>query len=80
MVWMTDNGSPVQVGGSNYPLRGGKGSNWEGGVRVPAIVGGGFLPASQRNKITNGVAHIVDWYTTLVSLAGLGTQPPSRFS
>ena len=26
-VWTTDNGSPVGVGGSNHPLRGGKGSS-----------------------------------------------------
>jgi hypothetical protein len=38
LVWSTDNGSPVQVAGSNAPLRGGKGSNWEGGCRVPAFV------------------------------------------
>jgi arylsulfatase A-like enzyme len=25
-VWTTDNGSPVQVGGSNHPLKGGKGA------------------------------------------------------
>lgn len=28
-VWSTDNGSPVTVAGTNAPLRGGKGSNWE---------------------------------------------------
>jgi arylsulfatase A-like enzyme len=30
LVWTTDNGSPVDVGGSNAPLKGGKGSNWGG--------------------------------------------------
>ena len=34
-VWTTDNGSPINAGGSNHPLRGGKGSNWEGGIRTP---------------------------------------------
>ena len=28
LVWMTDNGAPIQSGGSNHPLKGGKGSNW----------------------------------------------------
>ena len=26
VVWMTDNGAPVQAGGSNKPLKGGKGA------------------------------------------------------
>ena len=30
LVWTTDNGSPVQVAGSNHPLKGGKSTNWEG--------------------------------------------------
>eukprot|EP00494_Astrolonche_serrata_P034183 UN34452 len=49
LVWTTDNGSPIEgsavgCGGSNAPLRGGKGTNWEGGVRVPGFVSGGILP------------------------------------
>ena len=36
-VWTNDNGSPVTVGGSHHPLRGGKGSNWEG-VRAAATL------------------------------------------
>ena len=78
LVWSTDNGSPVQVAGSNAPLKGGKGSNWEGGCRVPAFVTGGFLPAGQRGKsYTAGLAHIIDWYRTFALLAGgdpLGDQ------
>eukprot|EP00939_MAST-03C_sp_MAST-3C-sp1_P003416 g3416.t1 len=71
VVWTTDNGSPVFVGGSNHPLRGGKGSNWEGGTRVPAFVTGGYLPESQRGQTHDGLMHISDWHTTIVSLAGL---------
>ena len=33
-VWTTDNGSPINGGGSNHPLRGGKGHNWEGVSRA----------------------------------------------
>lgn len=46
-VWASGNGTPVQAGGSNWPLKGGKGSNWEGGVRPPAFVNGGLLADSQ---------------------------------
>ena len=71
IVWMTDNGSPPSVAGSNYPLRGGKSANFEGGVRVPAFVSGGLVPASQRGTTARGLIHIVDWYATFATLAGL---------
>jgi arylsulfatase A-like enzyme len=72
-VWTNDNGSPVTVGGSNNPLRGGKGANWEGGVRVPTFVNGGFLPASQAGKETAALMHIADWYATFAEIiAGPG--------
>ena len=43
LIYTHDNGAPLGAGGSNFPLRGGKNSNFEGGVRVPAIIGGGAL-------------------------------------
>lgn len=70
-VWTNDNGSPVFVGGSNHPLRGGKGSNWEGGTRVPAFVTGGVLPAPMRGRVHPGLIHIADWHATILGLAGL---------
>lgn len=79
VVVHTDNGAPVQVGGSNFPLRGSKGSNWEGGVRVPAVVSGGLLPAAQRGTVAPpgaGVAHMVDLYATFLGLAGLPAADP----
>jgi arylsulfatase B len=75
LLWITmsDNGGPVSTGygGSSWPLRGGKASNLEGGVRSNAFVTGGFIPAALRNTSTNGLIGIEDWYTTLCSLAGV---------
>lgn len=71
-VFASDNGSPVGgwgAGGSNHPLKGGKGSSWEGGLRTFAVVAGGWLPARQRGKIVHGLSHIVDLYATFCSLA-----------
>eukprot|EP00750_Incisomonas_marina_P028583 INCI6776.3.p1 GENE.INCI6776.3~~INCI6776.3.p1 ORF type:complete len:662 (-),score=84.07 INCI6776.3:69-2054(-) len=70
LVWTNDNGSPVTVGGSNHPLRGGKGSNWEGGTRVPTFVNGGVLPDSQRGQETSALMHIADWYATFAEIVG----------
>lgn len=79
LIFASDNGSPVAsswgTGGTNAPLRGGKDSNWEGGVRTPAFINGGWLPAHRRGVQLTGLIHICDFYATLCSLAaaGLGT-------
>ena len=50
------------AGGSNHPYRGGKATNFEGGVRVPTFVSGGLLPAAMRGKVLTGLVHVADWY------------------
>ena len=71
IVWQTDNGSPIQVAGSNHPLRGCKGTNWEGGVRVPAFISGGLVPPSERGTTKGGLLHVADWYSTFLGIAGV---------
>jgi arylsulfatase A-like enzyme len=72
-IFTTDNGAPVQVGGTNYPLRGGKGSNWNGGFQVPFMISGGALPVSQRGKVAplGNPLSITDMYATILSIAGI---------
>merc|ERR1712070_622976 len=51
MVWISDNGGATHVNycaGNNYPLLGGKHSNFEGGVRTVGFVAGGGLPEGVR--------------------------------
>lgn len=50
--------------------------NWEGGVRVPAVVSGGALPASQRGLVSDDPAHLVDLYATFAGLAGVPAADP----
>lgn len=67
-IFSSDNGGfqPGQVT-DNTPLRAGKGTLYEGGVRVCAFATwNGHLPAGERN---NEMLHIVDWYPTLIGLA-----------
>ena len=56
---------------NNYPFRGGKASNWEGGIRVPAFISGGAVPAARRGQRLAGVTHTADWYSTFTCLAGV---------
>ena len=38
LVFFSDNGASLNLGGSNSPLRGGKGTTFEGGIRAPALM------------------------------------------
>ncbi|CAH3182779.1 unnamed protein product [Porites lobata] len=69
LIVTTDNGGAPDDGGYNWPLRGEKGSLWEGGVRGVAFVHGNML---QRTGVTcNELFHVTDWYPTLLYLAGI---------
>ncbi len=66
IIFSSDNGG--QKPGENTPLRGFKASIWEGGVRACGLV-------NWPGKIAGGAhikepMHTVDWYPTLVKLAG----------
>jgi arylsulfatase A-like enzyme len=75
VVFTSDNGPWLTKGadgGSAGPLRGGKGSTWEGGVRVPTLAWWpGRVPAG---SVNDAVAATIDLLPTFVSLAG-GTVP-----
>jgi len=75
VIVSSDNGGPVYYGGSaganNWPLKGGKETNWEGGIRVNAFVSGGFLPPNVRGTKSDGLSAVWDWYATLARLAGV---------
>ena len=70
MVVSADNGGAACMG-SNYPLKGCKGTYFEGGVRALAFANGGFLPEKMRGTKTEGFIHIADWYATFCKLAGV---------
>jgi hypothetical protein len=74
LVVSSDNGGPAfsdQHAASNFPLRGGKYTFFEGGVRVNAFVTGGLLPAAMRGTNISAPIHICDWYATFCGLAGV---------
>lgn len=73
VFYLSDNGAalarPNDLGGVNLPLRSGKGSEYEGGVRVPYVMSWpGVLPQGVVN--TKDVVSSMDIFTTTVALAG----------
>ena len=46
-------------------------NNWEGGIRGNGFISGGFLPASRRGIIYNGMVTAWDHYATFCALAGV---------
>ena len=70
VIFTTDNGAEVFTwpDGGMTPFKGGKGTVFEGGFRVPAIIRwpGHVKPGSVENGIFSGL----DWFPTLVDAAG----------
>jgi arylsulfatase len=70
VVFTTDNGAEIMSwpDGGNTPFHGEKGSTWEGGMRVPALVRwpGVIKPGTIFNEV---MAH-EDWMPTLLAAAG----------
>jgi arylsulfatase A-like enzyme len=69
VIFTSDNGSRGDHGGSNAPLRGHKGTTWEGGQRVPCIVRwkGQIDGGQERDDIMSSI----DFYATLASIVGV---------
>jgi len=79
LVFFTSDNGPWLVHGKDAgtagPLRGGKGSTWEGGLRESTLAWWpGHIPAG---RVTDAVAGTIDLLPTFVSLAG-GTVPTDR--
>jgi len=78
VIFTSDNGPWLPKGtnaGTAFPLRGGKGSTWEGGVRVPTVAWWpGRIPAGSK---CDAVAANFDFLPTFVELAG-GRVPTDR--
>ncbi|MDA1038903.1 MAG: arylsulfatase [Planctomycetota bacterium] len=73
-IFCSDNGGPTQLGASNGNLRGGKGTLYEGGTRVVSWASWpSQIPAG---TVCNEPMHMVDWYPTLLALAGKPSTNP----
>lgn len=77
VVFVSDNGGPLDHS-TNAPLRGGKHTFFEGGLRVTGFVGGGAIPAARRGTTWDGLMHAADWFPTLVVGAAGLPLPPTK--
>jgi arylsulfatase A-like enzyme len=73
ILFLSDNGGPTNgnedTWASNYPLRGGKNTLWEGGTRAVAVASGFGVGAHLRGTRSHALLHACDWLPTLVHLA-----------
>lgn len=67
VVFTSDNGSLATRGGSNDPLRGTKGTTWEGGQRVPCIMR--WPGVVSAGTTCSELATAMDLYPTFATLA-----------
>jgi len=81
IFFMSDNGGRLTMPGQkgeqlprNHPLRGGKGSMYEGGLRVPFIVVG---PSIQAGGVSRVAVSGLDLFPTIAELAGYNSQLPT---
>ncbi|MFN7937311.1 MAG: sulfatase [Bryobacteraceae bacterium] len=73
VIFLSDNGGTPRA--VNTPLRGNKGSTWEGGIRVPAIA---WWPNKiPQARVSDEIVSNMDVLPTFAKLAGLN-PPPDR--
>lgn len=76
LVFLTsDNGPEDEIPPHGHtPFRGGKGSTWEGGVRVPGIA---LWPGViEPGRVSDGLFDLADLYPTALALAGIDYANP----
>ena len=75
IVFTSDNGGAISHGASNFPLRGTKGTLFEGGTRIPTFLLAPPNLLQARDKVSDVLVHITDWMPTLLKMAGYEGNP-----
>jgi arylsulfatase A-like enzyme len=87
VIFVADNGGPIRcvdgpcgdaTGTSNWPLRGGKHTVWEGGVRLTALAAGPMVAGPHGTNLS-GLVHHADVLPTLLEAAGVSYAPAPGF-
>ena len=80
LFFTSDNGPELDAWPDNgaTPFRGGKGTTWEGGVRVPGIAA--WHGMIEPGRASDGMFDLTDFHVTSLALAGaLGRQPGDNY-
>ena len=77
LLFLSDNGGNPTTGGYNWPLRGAKGTLWEGGIKSVSFITGGYL--KKVGIVSHALSHITDWYPTILNLVNDSTHIESLF-
>ncbi len=79
IIFLNDNGGDCcdssPNGSSNGPLRNGKGSQYDGGLRIPMIISGAGIDASVAGTTFDGLVHAIDVLPTAFAAGGGVFQP-----
>ena len=70
LIFSSDNGGSTKAGASNWPLRGDKGTLYEGGIRSVGFVHSPLFPVGQMGTTSNSLMHVTDWFPTIMHFAG----------
>ena len=66
MIFSSDNGGSNNAGGYNWPLRGQKGTLWEGGMKSPGFIHSPLIDPERVGSMTSNVMHVTDWFPTIL--------------
>lgn len=69
VIFIGDNGGDPKHGASNYPLRGGKWTAFEGGIRVHCLAR--WPERIPAGAVSDALVHCTDLFTTSLSMAGV---------
>ena len=79
IIFSSDNGGCFGSGGKNGPLRGTKGSMFEGGTKVDAFMWSPLFPRKIHGNVYSNLFHISDMFPTILAMTGTAYAPAEGY-